>query len=293
MSGNTVAALSAPTKYSFMKAVRPFSLSVALVTCGLGITLAWSHGYGNFFRAVLVLLAGILLQSAANLYNDHADLSLWDEHDKAFEIALIRRNTRVALLMTLVAIMMGLTLVWLAGWPLLLIGLAGVIGGYSYTGAPVAYKNRGLGIFGIFLFTGVLMVVGSYMAVSGQWSNQVVLFSIPVSLISSMLLLANELRDVEDDKKNNIQTFTVRAGTTIAGHCYKLFGFGALVFVWGLGFAGLLSTPWLTVLPLLALKKPVALLDNTLEENRSQLVRLPPLTGRYFMIFGICMMLAV
>ncbi|CAM3633997.1 prenyltransferase [Parendozoicomonas haliclonae] len=290
-------ALPGPAKYFFLRALRPFSLSVTLVTCGLGITLAGHDGMLDVSRAVLVMIAGMLLQSAVNLFNDYADVELWERSDGYYAnnvLAMIRRNLLVAKIMAGLSVAIGLVLVFQAGWELLVIGALGLAGGYFYTGQPIAYKNRGGGVFAVFLFTGVLMVVGSYVAVTGEWSYPVVLYSIPVSMISSMLLLANELRDVQDDAVNNIGTFTVRAGAPLAELLYRTLAIGALLYAWGLGFSGGMNFPWIMFVPALALKEPFQILKaSKMAHQRNILVKLPPVTGRYFVVFGICMMLAI
>lgn len=289
--------LSGPSKYFFKCALRPFSLSVALVTCGLGIALAYGAGEGDAFRATLVVVAGVLLQSAVNLFNDYADLKLWEGRDDLYANNIkdmIRSNVRVAVIMTVVAAVMGLMLVYHAGWQLVLIGVLGLIGGYGYTGNPIAYKNRGLGVVGVFLFTGVLMVAGSYLAVTGNLGYHIFLYSIPVSLIPSMLLLANELRDIDEDIANKIGTFTVRVGYGFSSRAYQLLGVAAIVSALVIGFSGALSWPLLMLLPALALKQPVALLTGVKQQaQRKRLVRLPPLTGRFFLVFGVCFMVAI
>ena len=286
--------LPGPSKYFFKRALRPFSLSVALVTCGLGIALAYGAGEGDAFRATLVIVAGVLLQSAVNLFNDYADLKLWDGRDDLYANNIkdmIRSNVRVAVIMTVIAAVMGLMLVYHAGWQLVLIGVLGLLGGYGYTGSPIVYKNRGLGVF---VFTGVLMVAGSYLAVTGNLGHHIFLYSIPNSLISSMLLLANELRDIDEDITNNIGTFTVRVGYDFSSRVYQLLGVAAIVSALGIGFSGALSWPLLMLLPALTLKQPVALLNVVKQQaHRKRLVRLPPLTGRFFLIFGICFMVAI
>ncbi|MTI14360.1 prenyltransferase [Sansalvadorimonas verongulae] len=289
--------LPAPSKYFFVRALRPFSLSVAVVACGLGIALAYGAGEGDALRATLVMIAGILLQAAVNLFNDYADLRLWANRDDKYASNIrnmIRKNMAIAKAITSVAAAIGIVLVYFAGWKLLLIVLLGAAGGYYYTGTPIAYKNRGLGVVGVFLFTGVLMVSGSYLAVTGNLGHHIFLYSIPVSMISSMLLLANELRDVDEDIDNDIGTFTVRMGYRFSSLIYILLGVAAIVMAFAIGLSGAMALPWLMLVPALVLKQPVALLRTVKQASeRKRLVRLPPLTGRFFLIFGICFMVAI
>ncbi|OED41944.1 hypothetical protein ACH42_12830 [Endozoicomonas sp. (ex Bugula neritina AB1)] len=277
-----------PDKYRLLKALRPFSYSVAVVTCGLGVALAYARDEGDLLSACLVVIAGVLLQASSNLANDYADIGLWKNQSNALSVQVtkqIRRNFYLGGLLTLIAVTMGLWLVLQVGWPLMLLGLFGVLGGYSYTGEPINYKQRGLGVPAVFLFTGVLMVSGSYYAVTGHWSSQVVWLSAPVSLLSASLLMANEIRDYLEDQNFNIQTLTVRIGFEKSKVIYVLL----LISVYPLSFYLFLQggvRDLLYLLPSLAFVwQPVRLLFNA--EGDIELVRLPPLTGRFFMVFGV------
>ena len=108
--------------------------------------------------------------------------------------------------------LIGLFLVWRSGWPLLVLGAVEFAGGFFYTGEPLNYKRRGLAVVLVFFLMGVLMVAGSYYAVAGTVGWRVVVSSVPVSLLVSLILLANELRDYEADVGFGIRTLTVRIG---------------------------------------------------------------------------------
>ena len=277
-----------PDKYRLVKALRPFSYPVALITCGLGVVLAYSHDLGDGFRALLVILAGVFLQAASNLANDHADIVLWRKRGGELSqqvITHIQRNFLLAEMLVVIASFMGLWLVYKVGWPLLVLGVFGVLGGYSYTGEPVNYKQRGWGVPAVFVLTGVLMVAGSYYAVTGEWSNQIVALSFPVSLLASALLVANEIRDYLDDVNCNIRTLTVRIGFEKAKALYACL----LLAVYPMSFYFFVNdgvNNLLYLLPSLAfIWQPVCLLFYG--PGDMQLVRLPPLTGRFFMVFGL------
>ena len=277
-----------PDKYRFIRALRPFSYSVAIITCGLGVTLSFVRDLGDPLRGVLVILAGVLLQAASNLANDHADLALWKNRTGSMAVLAVKRirfNFLVAGVLTFLASLMGIYLVIDVGWLLLVFGASGIIAGYFYTGGPIYYKSRGLGVPAVFLLTGVLMVSGSYYAVSAEWSNQVVLISLPVSLLASALLLANELRDYLDDKANKIGTLTVRIGFNNSKALYAL----CLLLTYPLSFylfiIGAIQNPLLLLLSLVFVWQPFRLL--MCEVGDVQLVSLPPLTGRYFIAFGL------
>lgn len=283
-----------PDKYRFVRALRPFSFSVALITCGLGVALAFARDHGDIFRAWLVICAGVLLQAASNLANDHADLALWRNKTGPLAeeaVGKIRFNFRIAALFTSLASLMGLYLVMQVGWELMVFGLCGVLAGYFYTGEPIQYKHKGFGVPAVFLLTGVLMVSGAYYAVSGEWSNQVVEISLPVSLITAALLLSNELRDYLDDRSLHIRTLTVRLGFNASKGLYVT----CLLLTYPLSFYlfihGQIENPLFLLPSLIFVWQPVRLL--MCEAGDVQLVKLPPLTGRFFMIFGAGFILSV
>ncbi|MDB2384420.1 prenyltransferase [Endozoicomonas sp.] len=281
-----------PDKYRLIRALRPFSYSVALISCGLGVALASSQGH--ILRAVLVIVAGVLLQAASNLANDYADIYFWKQrtgHLASSVIRQIRLNCILALVLTLISCAIGIWLTFQVGWALMLIGVVGIVGGYCYTGEPVHYKRLGLGVPAVFIFTGVLMVTGAYYAVTGLWNNQVIYISVPVSLLSSALLFSNEIRDYLDDRRAAIRTLTVRVGFSQAKIMYACLLFAVYPVSFYLYWKGMINNPLYLLPSLLFLWQPVRHLSYG--SGDIQLSRLPPLTGRFFLFFGIGFMLSV
>ncbi|MCG8084770.1 MAG: prenyltransferase [Candidatus Thiodiazotropha taylori] len=267
-------------KYSFIGAMRPFSLVVAIATCGLGVSLALIDQAVDGWLAWLVLLTGVLLQVAVNLINDTPDLQSSALAQAQREA--IRRNARVGWGVMLLAIVLGLYMVTIRGWPLLLLGLIGVAGAWGYTGGKVNYKQRGLGILLVFLLMGVLLIGGSYYVLTGIYTLEVLWLSLPFSLLSSLLLLSNELRDYEADREAGIRTLIVRIGYRSGVKLYYLLA--SLVYL----VSALLY--WTQMLPgiVMLLVTSIALVGplNLLTANASKRRRLTPLTGRFYLLFG-------
>ncbi len=268
-------------KTSFRRALRPFSLVVALATCGLGVSLAWLDGARDPWLAGLVLFNGLLLQIAVNLINDHRDIE--SRRFSETQRRAVLRNTRFGYATLLLAIAIGLYLVALRGWPLLLLGLIGVFGAWGYTGGQINYKSRGLGILLVFLLMGVLLIGGAYYVVTGTYSLRVFWLSLPFSLLSSLLLLSNELRDYEQDLAEGIRTLSVRLGYEFGVRLY--YGLSAAVYLLSvlLYRAGLLQGLWLLLVTALALWQPLKLLRAPAGKRH----RLTPLTGRLYLLFSL------
>lgn len=267
-------------KYTFLGAMRPFSLIVALATCGLGVSLALIDQAADGWLAWLVLLTGLLLQVAVNLINDAPDLQRPDLQPEVKRA--IRRNAVIGWFVMLLSIALGLYMVSIRGWPLLLLGLVGVVGAWGYTGGKVNYKQRGLGILLVFLLMGVLLIGGSYFVLTGHYTLEVFWLSLPFSLLSSLLLLSNELRDYEADREAGIRTLIVRIGYRSGVKLYYLLVSLAYLISALLYWAGMLPGILMLFVTSVALIGPFHLLSSP----RSQRHKLTPLTGRFYLLFG-------
>ena len=274
-------------KTTFIYALRPFSLIVAIATCGLGVSLALIKNPESIFLASLVMLAGLLLQVAVNLVNDYQDIQ--NKEFSSVQKDNIKYNTKIGWIVMIVAIVMGLYMVSIRGWPLLALGVIGVFGAWGYTGGRVNYKSRGLGVLLVFFLMGVLLIGGSYYVVSGSYNSQVFLLSLPFSFLSSFLLLSNELRDYEQDLAQNIKTMSVRLGFKFGIRLY--YAISALIYLISvlLYSLGYLNSLVLILITSIALYKPLKLL-NTPKKNR---INLTKATGRLYFLYALAYLITI
>ena len=270
-----------PEKYRFWRALRPFSFPVALLVCLIGILAAYMDGYFQAWPASLILLAALLLQAGVNLINDYADLSLIPAaHPTAQQI---RFNFKLGLWAIILAAVLALYLIYHSGLVLLWLTLLGLLGALGYTLEPINYKRRGLAVVLVFWLMGVLMVQGSYYALSQQLSWQVLLLSLPISLATSLLLLSNELRDIEEDRSNGIHTLSVRIGEPAAKKLYRWLTAAIFLSCMGLAISGVAPYVWLALLSLPVFILPLNLLNLAASQRQS----LPQKTGLSYSGFGI------
>ena len=245
------AAFDTRTLRAWLVALRPASLVIAAFSCFLGVALAWRDGRGDLLSSILVVAAGILLQSGVNLVNDFFEFKRRKVDDKIAHLAVFGAESDLlewfifltGLACFAVVVPVGLFLAWRTGWWLLALGGVGFVGGYFYTGEPFNYKRRGLGVIFVFFLMGVLMVAGSYWATSGMLSIPVIWVSLPVSILVSLILLTNELRDFESDSRHGIRTLSVRIGYTAAAGLYLALLGLAYAGPWVLGAIGLFPRP--------------------------------------------------
>ncbi|MBV0933101.1 prenyltransferase [Marinobacterium weihaiense] len=277
-------------KYAFRRALRPFSFPVALITCMIGILLAALQGPINPFAALLVLAGGLLLQAGVNLINDHADIRLLQGRpENAAAITAIRHNFKSGMLCFLLASAIGLHFVIQQGMGFLLLCVLGLAGALGYTVSPVNYKSRGLGVVLVFWLMGVLMMAGSALALGASLTPELLLQTVPVSLLVSLLLLSNELRDCERDRRDGLHTLTVRMGYAAGVRLYLSLLAGVyLVSALLLGLGLLPGALWLLPSLLLTLK-PVRLLRVDADARQP----LTPATARLLLGFGMLFCLAL
>ena len=99
-----------------------------------------------------------------------------------------------------------------AGWELLAVGAASILAGVLYTGGPRPYGYEGLGELFVFLFFGLVAVAGSYYVQVQALPWQAFVLAVPVGLLASAILVVNNVRDIETDRRAGKRTLAVRLG---------------------------------------------------------------------------------
>jgi len=142
-------------------------------------------------------------------------------------------------------------LVVVAGWELLVLGVLSILAGVLYTGGPRPYGYEGLGEVFVFAFFGIVAVTGSYYVQTENVEWQAFVLAIPVGLLASAILVVNNVRDIESDRRAGKRTLAVRLGRDRARTLYALMVYGAFLVAPVPWVAGTLSA-WL-LLPLVLL----------------------------------------
>jgi 1,4-dihydroxy-2-naphthoate polyprenyltransferase len=201
-------------------AIRLRTLPAAAAGVITGSALAWYDGYFRLDATLACLLTALLLQIGSNLANDVFD---FERGTDTAERAGPTRVTQAGLLtpsqvkmgMLVIfglAILCGLYLAWLGGWPIILLGIAAILSAIAYTGGPFPLGYYGLGDLFVFLFFGLAAVAGTYYVQAGFVSTAVWWMSVPPGLIITAILVVNNLRDLENDRKAGKHTMAVILG---------------------------------------------------------------------------------
>ena len=201
-------------------AIRPRTLPAAAAGVVMGSALAWQDGFFQLDAALACLLTALLLQIGSNLANDVFDFERGTDTPERLGPV---RVTQAGLLtpaqvkygMVVVfglAALLGLYLAWLGGWPIILIGLAAILSAIAYTGGPFPLGYYGLGDLFVFIFFGLASVAGTYYVQAGFVSSAAWWMTIPPGLIITAILVVNNLRDLENDRKAGKRTLAVILG---------------------------------------------------------------------------------
>ncbi|MDA0173323.1 1,4-dihydroxy-2-naphthoate polyprenyltransferase [Solirubrobacter taibaiensis] len=248
----------------WLMAARPKTLPAAAAPVLVGTAYAATLGTFHPLTFIATLLGALLIQIGTNLSNDYSDARRGaDTEDRLGPVRVTAGGLvppKQVLIATYVAfglaVLVGVYLIVVAGWQILLIGLLSILAGVLYTGGPRPYGYEGLGEVFVFLFFGIVAVTGTFFAQTQELPWEAFVLAVPVGLLATAILMVNNTRDLETDRRAGKRTLAVRLGRDRARVAYAVIvylAFATAPLAWVLGGEHL--TPWL-LLPWLSL--PVA-----------------------------------
>jgi 1,4-dihydroxy-2-naphthoate octaprenyltransferase len=204
----------------WLMAARPRTLPAAVAPVLVGTALAATDGTFKPVTFLAALVGALFIQVGTNLSNDYSDARRGaDTEDRLGPVRVTAGGLvppRQVLIATYVAfavaVLAGVYLIATAGWELLLVGAASILAGVLYTGGPRPYGYEGLGEIFVFLFFGVVAVAGSYFAQTEALAWEALVLAVPVGLLASAILVVNNVRDLETDRRAGKRTLAVRLG---------------------------------------------------------------------------------
>jgi 1,4-dihydroxy-2-naphthoate octaprenyltransferase len=268
---------------------RPRTLPNSIVPVAVGTGVAIGFGHPVWWRAAVALLVSLLLQVGVNFANDYSDGIRGTDEDRVGPMRLVgskvappKQVLAAAFGCFALAAVAGLVLAAVTTWWLLLVGAAAIAAGWFYTGGSKPYGYRALGEISVFVFFGLVSVVGTtYVQLEGlPWAAWVA--AVPVGLLSCAMLVVNNLRDIPSDEASGKRTLAVVLGDGGTRLLYT--GCAAAAFLCVLAVA--VSRPWA------ALAMPAALWAISPTRRVLRGVTGPALiavlgeTGRLQIIFG-------
>jgi 1,4-dihydroxy-2-naphthoate polyprenyltransferase len=212
--------LNSASIIKWLRAARPQTLAAAIVPVLAGAALAAHHGVLRWDTTSVALFCALAIQTGTNFANDYFDFVKGADtpdrigFERAVATGLIPPRTMLtATIVTMsVAFIAGLYLVWVGGWVILVIGILSLLFGVLYTGGPFPLGYNGLGDLFVFIFFGIVAVMGTYYINALEWSLTAFWVSIPVGALCVNILVVNNLRDVEQDRISGKKTLGVLIG---------------------------------------------------------------------------------
>ncbi|CAN5267175.1 1,4-dihydroxy-2-naphthoate polyprenyltransferase [soil metagenome] len=222
--------------------IRTLPLAIAPVALGVGASTRITGGFGtiDWPLAVLSLAVALFLQIGVNYSNDYSDgvrgtdeFRVGPPRLTGSGVANPRRVLAVAVVFLGLGAAAGVAIVLLTGdWWLLIPGVIAIAAAYFYTGGRRPYGYYGLGEVFVFIFFGVVATVGTTYVLSGSYNVESLVASFGAGAIACAVLMANNIRDIDQDKVAKKRTLAVLVGSRVARIVYVFFMLGAYVVLW-------------------------------------------------------------
>src|SRR5947199_5035489 len=219
----------------WLMAARVRTLPASVAPVFVGTALRGSTGGLHPLRFAAALVGAIFIQVGTNLSNDYSDARRGADSEDRLGPVRVTAGGLVPPSQVLVAtyasfgvaVLAGIYLIAVAGWELLLVGAASVLAGVLDTGGPRPYGYEGLGEVFVFLFFGIVAVAGSYFVQVSHVRLVAFALAVPVGLLAAAILVVNNCRDIDSDRRARKLTLAVRIGRDRTRALYAILIYGA------------------------------------------------------------------
>jgi 1,4-dihydroxy-2-naphthoate octaprenyltransferase len=223
----------------WLMAARPRTLPAAIapVLVGTAAAVEWAGRLPRVGAFVAALVGSIFIQIGTNLANDYSDAKRGaDTTDRLGPVRVTsaglvtpQRVLTATWIAFGVAVACGVYLAAVAGLVILLVGALSIAAGVLYTGGPRPYGYAGLGEVFVFLFFGLVAVNGSYYVQIEHLDTLPLGLSIGIGFLTTAILVVNNVRDIETDRRAGKMTLAVRMGRHNAVVLFRMLVLGAYV----------------------------------------------------------------
>jgi 1,4-dihydroxy-2-naphthoate octaprenyltransferase len=233
---------------AWMLAIRPKTLPAGAVPIVLASAIAYADGAFKLLPALIALICALGIQIATNFINEIYDFRkgadtadrLGPTRTVAAGIISERTMTRVSAALAASVFLLGLYLVAIGGWPIFLIGVLSLIFAWAYTGGPFPIAYSGLGDVFVFIFFGLVAVGGTYYVQALTIPLPVLVAAAAPGALSVNILLVNNIRDIETDRKVGKMTLPARIGAPAARGIYvflMVLAYAVPLYMVGIGYS--------------------------------------------------------
>lgn len=247
---------------------RPHTLTATFAPVILGTMLALNDGPINWLLFTAMLVCGLFLQIATNLFNEYYDFKRGLDTTDSVGIggALVRHGTKpssvlaFALILYGLSILIGIYICMNSSWWLVVIGIIGMLIGYLYTGGPmpIAYTPFGELFAGLSMGIGFILI--AYFIQTGDVSMTSFLVSVPLGILVGGINMSNNIRDIKEDTIGGRKTLAILLGREKAIQLLAISFIVSYAWIVGLVVFGVVS-PWLLFV-FVSVPKPIAAIKN-------------------------------
>jgi len=204
----------------WFQGARPKTLGAAIAPVFVGSSIAYYEKSFDLTISLMALMVSISIQVAVNYANDYSDGIKGTDDQRVGPVRLVGQKLAspksvktAAIIFFSIAALAGLFITILSNqWWFLLLGLSAIVAAWTYTGGPKPYGYAGLGELFVFIYFGLVAVLGTTYAQTLYLKPYFFLYAISIGLFASAILIANNLRDREKDKQNKKNTLAVKLG---------------------------------------------------------------------------------
>jgi len=280
-------------------AARPKTLSAAATPVIVAGALAWHDSAFALIPAAICLLFALIAQIISNFANDYFDYKKGTDNKerlgpkRAVAEGWIAPKTMLFATIGLLLIdcLLGLLLVYYAGWQLIIVGVLVAVFALAYSGGPYPLAYHGWGDLCVFFFFGIIPVGFTYYVQALQWTFPVTICGTSIGLVIINILVANNYRDRFTDKEANKNTSIVLFGEKFGRYFYLFNGIIAVVccqYFW------ITDAVWAAILPIPFLLLHIRTWQKMIRIGQGkELIRILELTSRNVLLFGLLLSLGL
>jgi len=219
------------------QAIRPKTLLASIGPVLLATALAKYDGFFDTALFIITLVCALFLQISVNLANDLYDGISGVDSSKRLGPKRVLQSGLVSVsalslavkVSVCISIVSGIYLVYQGGFLFLLLGSACLLGIYAYSAGPFPLASNALGELSVFVFFGLVAVLGSYFLQTGSLSLNALILAVTAGIQSSAIMLVNNIRDIETDAKAGKITLAVRLGDARSRQVFSFLMVGSLL----------------------------------------------------------------
>lgn len=290
-----MSATNTATAADWLEGARPHTWANAIAPVLAGTAAAVTTGGASFPRALLALVVALALIIGVNYANDYSDGIRGTDDDRSGPLRLTGSGLVESKLVKYAAFacfgvagVAGIVLSLLSAWWLILVGAVCIAGAWFYTGGKNPYGYRGLGEVAVFIFFGLVAVLGTEFTQSGQVTWRGFGLAVTIGALSSSVNLANNLRDIPTDSVTGKITLAVRLGDAGTRALWLSLVGGSVVLTIALAAGQLAALLGLLAVPLWVLASgPVRK-----GAQGKDLIPVLGLTGRGMLLWSVMMLIA-